>query len=527
MVDPSGEKEACVYCGEYEQSTLSVDPVGSTTELTVASEEKDKGLDPDPAVTHRLSEQLRDVASVTRVMRYLPKSSTVGSRNTDQASRNDPPAVLGYTLRRRSAADCDQSSKVEEKPLLKKMDPSDSFDEKLEEKLPIRRKDPAENEEANVDSPADSISENDLKLEDKHGNTRKDPAPSAEDANLLVPEKVDQVLKQRNALRGPSPESPVQSRKVPSTVLSEDGESVKVMNLPNYTLSTVSMKNNQETVDEKEDLTLAIPAGFDVNNEKALEQLIAAAKKGMPLHVDTGLEEINQHMVRVASPGLSAVTIPSPGSTWSQQKRARKPPATEASSLENGDSDPVERSRERSDGPPDSVDVSDEVDIHEMSSDGSSYGVPIIVGAERASQRTGGKTKYRIEPSEASSDSPETIVILEEDGDCGNSPDLLSSNEESSKSIVTLEDQDIQNTAFANEGNSTHGSITSEAIDVLLMRIEKTQAELAAAGDTSDSIEKRERLAQLLDWLSEAAAAVEEMDDDNYTTQTEDDSQYQ
>ena len=55
-------------------------------------------------------------------------------------------------------------------------------------------------------------------------------------------------------------------------------------------------------------------------------------------------------------------------------------------------------------------------------------------------------------------------------------------------------------------------SVTSEAIDQLLARIEDTQVELVAAEKEEDGIQKQERLKELLSRLSVAAAAIQELD---------------
>ncbi|KAL7566382.1 hypothetical protein ACA910_011123 [Epithemia clementina (nom. ined.)] len=104
------------------------------------------------------------------------------------------------------------------------------------------------------------------------------------------------------------------------------------------------------------------------------------------------------------------------------------------------------------------------------------------------------RANYRIRPE--ASHSPETIIIIEEG--------------------IDEEEPEVHSTA--SDAEST--SVTSEAIDALLKRIEQTQAQLAAAGDEEDSHAKREKLAELLGQLSAAAAAVEELDD-NYSIFTE------
>eukprot|EP00977_Amphora_coffeiformis_P014334 scaffold3973_cov161-Amphora_coffeaeformis.AAC.3 len=55
-------------------------------------------------------------------------------------------------------------------------------------------------------------------------------------------------------------------------------------------------------------------------------------------------------------------------------------------------------------------------------------------------------------------------------------------------------------------------SVTSEAIDQLLARIEDTQVELVAAEKEEDGIYKQERLKELLNRLAIAAAAIQELD---------------
>ena len=60
--------------------------------------------------------------------------------------------------------------------------------------------------------------------------------------------------------------------------------------------------------------------------------------------------------------------------------------------------------------------------------------------------------------------------------------------------------------------SGTTRSVTSEAIDQLLARIEDTQVELVAAEKEEDGIQKQERLKELLNRLSIAAAAIQELD---------------
>ena len=72
--------------------------------------------------------------------------------------------------------------------------------------------------------------------------------------------------------------------------------------------------------------------------------------------------------------------------------------------------------------------------------------------------------------------------------------------------VINLDDMDV--------GSIMSGtrSVTSEAIDQLLARIEDTQVELVAAEKEEDGIHKQQRLKELLGRLSVAAAAIQELD---------------
>lgn len=72
--------------------------------------------------------------------------------------------------------------------------------------------------------------------------------------------------------------------------------------------------------------------------------------------------------------------------------------------------------------------------------------------------------------------------------------------------MINLDDMDV--------GSIISGtrSVTSDAIDQLLARIEDTQVELVAAEKEEDGIHKQQRLKELLGRLSAAAAAIQVLD---------------
>jgi hypothetical protein len=61
-------------------------------------------------------------------------------------------------------------------------------------------------------------------------------------------------------------------------------------------------------------------------------------------------------------------------------------------------------------------------------------------------------------------------------------------------------------------GESRAGSVTSEAIDQLLARIEDTQKELKETELQKDGVDKDRRMKELLERLSKAAEAIQRME---------------
>eukprot|EP00522_Entomoneis_paludosa_P012336 CAMPEP_0172453996 /NCGR_PEP_ID=MMETSP1065-20121228/11110_1 /TAXON_ID=265537 /ORGANISM="Amphiprora paludosa, Strain CCMP125" /LENGTH=1418 /DNA_ID=CAMNT_0013206253 /DNA_START=72 /DNA_END=4328 /DNA_ORIENTATION=- len=600
MADTSGANEICVYCGRTEEPTKDVEEQEEEMEKRTAVDPDTDSPGEEEAIADEIPQSQTDRTSIlipsrgkgtknsrARAMWSTMSKNRIGrGRNPDEqaASKSDPPAVQGHTLRRRNARDCEHSQIMHRHPHTalgndslssRKKDPSDGSDEIDGHKQP---EDPVSSEGATA--AALSTEEN---SEETHSdgelvvgsNGRKDP----EEGQSLSFSSMDG---DKENASDPLLKNDKSKLRKPTCVITQDVDGqFDFVDLPDSPLSTVAVKHTPAGAEESEEFTLAIPPGFDINNKVALGQLIAAAKNGMPLNVETDFEdERGQRIERVESPGMSAALVPlredwnaskkSPpgkfeyssdqartktrvtpevmglsnrsrlssksGQITAQTTRSSKSKSLSVTSsqtpvsglsldthhseehdnrivLQEAESvhspcsndidvsvhDHVEVSRAHSN-------ASSFIDVSTLSktsgvSEGSSYVTPIIITSESSRERKERRKKNYTVSTEASSASPETIIILEDEA----------------------EEED---NFAAKEENSVHESVTSEAIDALLNRIEETQAQLAAAGDEEDSIEKREKLAELLDRLSAAAAAVEELDDDNYTTQTEE-SYYQ
>jgi len=520
MVDASGQNETCAYCSlssAREEDThdipkqQSVDPEAPSSyeSMTMAT-----FATPHEAVEEPPNKPVEDPAPATKVKSETNRNnvrgmwSAISKRRMTRVARehtskqNDPPAVQGYTLRRRNAKDCDQSVAVvqkspsqpehisetsqEQDPVdnTNKQDPLASSEELIEQKRILYPSENLDEQSSGLDAPIES------------DNFSRQKALDVDDA----PIESDTISRPKT--RGPSPESlGVDSIAARSTIAVD----ARVENGSNFHLpSPLSAAAVKHAPEEAKKFTLGIPQGFDVYNEEAVRNLIAVAQNDVSLSVDTDVdtEEEAHHAGGVASPGMSEVAIPAHysvkrapnltpegigrfGFSRKAMFSSNNPPKSDLPSSAWHDSQ-VD-SHLSQDGM-----VSKAADRSEVSV-GSSYVTPIVITSQSSRERRELKKNYQVQSGSRSSASPETIIILEED----------------------------ELSRVAGDSTTGHESVGSEAIDNLLSKIEKTQAQLAAAADQEDSIETRERLAELLDQLSAAAAAVEQLDDDNYTSQTD------
>ena len=485
--------------------------------------------------------------------------------------RHDPPAVQGHTVRRKEAQDCEQSTIHTQRQPSKKASlwlsagvlassflMGQSTNDQEEKADPVEVKQIKKNSTPRADpdasmsnvlrnkvfggekkvgsSPLDVLSDNrknrgGVKLDPDGPKEEEEEASlgskdgTSEESSVAVSEvelepsddtEDEAVESTLMKSRGPSPEdvaSMFSSRGAKSETSSELSEStgdIQIVRMPNSATSTVELKHTPTGTDESEILSLAIPPGFDINNQDALRQLLAAAKKGMPLTVKTSLDEIEEetHIGRAASPGMSEARLPmnSPLSPENQERRRSRTFGSRSQRLAtiNNSKKTTKKSEESS-----ALMSENGTKVSEISQEsrslsslrqnkslgvstatGDSYTTPILISSPQSRELK--SRNYQLATSSTGSQ-PETIIVLDD----------------------VIEDEDAYDFAPKQETEiSDHASVTSEAIDALLLRIEETQTQLALAGDEEDSLEKREKLARLLEQLSAAAAAVEEMDPD-------------
>ena len=720
MADTMGQNEICVMCGpiggeendtnDRESSAVSVAQSDSTLYTASSYASAMKRAPMDPGVVESFDESISEQASDMQT--YLKSTSSMmgnnhqrnsaramssaaskksDSRMDNESVPSDPPAMQGYTLRRREAQDCDPVTKSIKREIhafqslssdARKKDPS----EKLRKARPDAPRDPEsavemrEHPSTNESRTKTDMVESQRKLAAEQDDVRRDPydishqrSPQSaivepwgtSDAQDLAEHESERSREEPPALEqtesDADSEVAVSRDRVRQPFDNEHfaGDSVSVNESdtkktrthtgaldqePSSPMSTGTVRHEAgkiivEGAEENEVFTLAIPAGFDVNNEIALRQLIAAAKRGIPLNVNTDLHHDELHLHRAASPGLSAARAPrfplsdgksmsgatvdttsqpserfayspssskararitpenmtrSRGSTKTAKTTAstskfsgftpEQPLSVRSSSAvvkrgqmtrlasfsentetthslaseteghsnvsptmrrggnqrfptspsENNsiddqyESNSTDAGSEHSSSSSGSSSYEEEKALHrtrrshpighgmsELSSrsnttssevysalnhkkplnsqynasSGGSSMTPIYVGSDTMKPRL----NYSVRPE--ASHSPETIIILDE---------------------VIEEEPELVTTPSVSETPS----VTSEAIDALLNRIEETQAQLAAAGNEVDSQAKRENLARLLGQLSAAAAAVEELDE-TYSIYTE------
>lgn len=295
--------------------------------------------------------------------------------------------------------------------------------------------------------------------------------------------------------------------------------------------------------DGSEIFAVALPKTFNIGEGHAVTDLINAAKSSDSdmIGVDgQASPSIGSASYRLPSPGMTEASLPhmSPGS-----QRSRRPsPGSSQQTRPWGNSNHMKRRPSIPKQPPAGP------AIHRQGSFGSTgsarrrvtpespagrlrsarlattyskgsanarsraspSGSPILQTSPAPSPkqptRVGG-TEYASVMSSASSDSSGLVLQVPVDKPAASmtsgsgSPDFL---------VCDGPLDEITDVASIISGNTR--SVTSEAIDHLLARIEDTQVELVAAEKEEDGIHKQERLKELLERLSVAAATIQELD---------------
>ena len=368
MADPSGITEICVLCGfaKEGQDEVATHSTVHTDYSSYRSKKKREAVDPVTNESIRGESSAAKVGveddgsghNLSRASNARAMWSSVAKRNL---TRNDPPAVQGYALRRRQALDCDPETRNRSKRSpdatavrlnTKEKDPSDNW----REPVAARRRDPESSSELKMylsKEPEPSIGNcGSLSAPDSHSSGYSEMEPTERDVEGQIAERSIVITELQTASKsmdnehlGEEAEDHLKEELVAKQCDSDDASDVavsqdqqeqvqisvvgklkmgKVQKLhpsaveeEGSPLSAAAVRHESgdilvEGADEDEVFTLAIPGGFDVNNEVALRQLIAVARRGIPLNVDTDVEHHNEeHLQRViASPGLSVARAP-------------------------------------------------------------------------------------------------------------------------------------------------------------------------------------------------------------------------
>jgi uncharacterized Zn finger protein (UPF0148 family) len=371
--------------------------------------------------------------------------------------------------------------------------------------------------------------------------------------------------------RGPSPRYAIKSRHDPTTeesdedqkneenayiIVLDDDESVESKDI---SIKMDSENDPALAVDESQVFAIAVPKGFNVGEGRAVTEILNAAKQSeaknkAPLQEEEILSPDEQSTTgyRLPSPGLTEASFPgmSPGSQnlrcpdgESASQRTR-PWGNCSPTLNSNKPPPAHRSKQSLRDP---CPINDKQGV--FSSGGSSTssgsarrrvtpelpaGKPRGIARCRSTprlKRRGVWKRPAVSPIKESQSAPTKAFNFDNQSTVSASSSASSvmqlrvpmsnGSRPYSTSSDTSEDENIPEFAEclspledidAGSTLSNTRSVTSEAIDQLLMRIEETQKELQETEKEKDGADKQERLKELLDRLTQAAEAIQELD---------------